>query len=653
MTALAFLEINVALLRCFVSGLCTLRKLPHELWTSSEDAVITVSPEVRKEYEQKIQAIGALIREKSPAEYKRISTHTMLVLQRVLWIAVAAMSADIRLFWLAGSLQFLVAPYSLAVSFMLFIMFFYQMCASHLVSALVLHFLPLSWLPNLELEISNTSIAVFMALDFLVTSYYALVACSDGTPKRSSVGQSLRHMIYGTFNGRGYVLLLLLISRGCKISLTWIAADALLGISPWVNNFIQDSFLSWETMFYHIHRMEHLPVVYEHAHRIHHYLPDGTAWDSHIFSGAGFPEDFFYLLQDVLLVRYAGLPAPWMTYRLLKHQRLNKDAHQRRDASYQHEQYHPDHHLYHRVNFGFNKPMLDLLFDTYKPTKKEWLDLGEASYKKEQAADGSIVIHMKVQKQPFPLGSRQNYAGWQMALMKLMVMWLRTSREAGFQMYSASEAFGSTFGSRDVPSVELVTLWEALPGPAAVWEEAPILAIPSDETEVDDWYWEEATPEYPLDPLVAKSSDEPREEDEEAARRARALAKAQRYGCAVRFPLLGQAGWGAQNPVQRGADGRRCEAFQAEPEPRPRSKSSKGSKTEDQEVEAQARRVKQSRSAPILEKAEVRSLKLSRTSPLPCIDARQVDEFPGKASAGRYCHHRIPSKDSHKAIQFW
>ena len=47
------------------------------------------------------------------------------------------------------------------------------------------------------------------------------------------------------------------------------------------------------------------------------------------------------------------------------------------------------------VNFGFNKPMLDLLFDTYKPTKKEWLDLGEASYKKEQAADGSIVIHMK------------------------------------------------------------------------------------------------------------------------------------------------------------------------------------------------------------------------------------------------------------------
>ncbi|CAJ1444269.1 unnamed protein product [Effrenium voratum] len=420
MTALA-LEINVALLRCFVSGLCTLRKLPHELWTSSEDAVITVSPELRKEYERKIQDLGNLIRERSPAECKGISTHTLLVLQRVLWIAVTAATTNIRLFWLAGSLQFFAAPYSLAVSFMMFIMLFCSMCASHLVSVLVLYFLPLSWLPNLELEITNTSIAFFMALDFLVTGYYALVACSDGAPKKSSVGQSLRHMIYGTFNGRGYVLLLLLISRGCKISLTWIAADALLGVSPWVNNIIQDSVLSWETMAYHVHRMAHLPVVYEHAHRIHHFLPDGTAWDSHIFSGAGFPEDFFYLLQDVLLVRYAGLPAPWMTYRLLKFQRANKDGHQRRDASCEHEQYHQDHHLYHRANFGLNKPMLDLVFDTFKPTKKEWLDFGDASYKKEQGADGSIILHMKVQKRPFPLASRQNYAGWQMALMRLMV----------------------------------------------------------------------------------------------------------------------------------------------------------------------------------------------------------------------------------------
>ena len=40
---------------------------------------------------------------------------------------------------------------------------------------------------------------------------------------------------------------------------------------------------------------------------------------------------------------------------------------------------------------------------------------------------------------------------------------------------------------------------------------------------------------------------------------ARADARLCASSAQVRFPLLGQAGWGAQNPVQ-GADGRRCEA---------------------------------------------------------------------------------------------
>lgn len=35
-----------------------------------------------------------------------------------------------------------------------------------------------------------------------------------------------------------------------------------------------------------------------HAHRTHHHLTDGTAWDAHVFSGSGFPEEFFFLLQE-------------------------------------------------------------------------------------------------------------------------------------------------------------------------------------------------------------------------------------------------------------------------------------------------------------------------------------------------------------------
>lgn len=164
--------------------------------------------------------------------------------------------------------------------------------------------------------------------------------------------------------------------------------------------------------------MQHLPVVYEHAHRTHHHLTDGTAWDAHVFSGAGFPEEFFFLLQDILFLRFVGLPVPCMTYRLLKHQLANKDAHQRREAPYEHDEYHQDHHLHHRANYGFNRPMLDLVFGTYKRTEKEWIDVNDAMYKKELAPDGDIVIHMKVNKVPFPELSKQSPAGWQTALAK-------------------------------------------------------------------------------------------------------------------------------------------------------------------------------------------------------------------------------------------
>lgn len=224
-------------------------------------------------------------------------------------------------------------------------------------------------------------------------------------------------MVYGTFNGKGFLVLFLLVCKGRSFNLAWILLDALLGISPLVNNFLQESILAWESLFYHIHRMQHLPVVYEHAHRNHH-LTDGTAWDAHVFSGAGFPEEFFFLLQDILFLRFVGLPVPCMTYRLLKHQLANKDAHQRREAPYEHDEYHQDHHLHHRANYGFNRPMLDLVFGTYKRTEKEWIDVNDAMYKKELAPDGDIVIHMKVNKVPFPELSKQSPAGWQTALAK-------------------------------------------------------------------------------------------------------------------------------------------------------------------------------------------------------------------------------------------
>jgi len=416
---LRYLEINLAILRCFVSGMMSLQKLPHALWTCSEDRSIHVPMKPCKDYEEKMHRLAEHIRQRTPPESRIISTHSLLVAHRVLWIAVAATSDNLMLFLLVGSLQFVVAPYSLAAALMMYVMHTFTHCLAHFASAVVIYFLLPSGVPRLDLEINNTFILVFLGVDFLVTAKYAMVSNSDGLPKQFRTMKNLHHMIYGTFNGKGFLVLLLLMSKGRSVSLSWILVDALLGISPLVNNFMQNSIFAWESLFYHIHRMEHLPVVYEHAHRCHHHLTDGSAWDAHLFSGAGFPEDFFFLLQDIIMLR-SGLPVPCMTYRLLKHQLANKDAHQRREAPYEHEEYHQDHHLHHRANYGFNRPMLDLVFGTYKRTDKEWIDVNDARYKKEMASNGDIVIHMKVDKVPFPELSKQNPAGWQLRLWRFI-----------------------------------------------------------------------------------------------------------------------------------------------------------------------------------------------------------------------------------------
>ncbi|CAE7273999.1 unnamed protein product [Symbiodinium natans] len=415
--AARYLEVNFVILRAFISGIATLSQLPHELWSSTKNGVVVVPKRLTQEYIGKIDAVAQAIRQKGPPPQAGLSTHSLLVMHRWLWIGTALVSCDMRIFVAVGLLQFLAAPYSLVCSFMLFVMHFNTMCLGHLASGLALSVVPL---PSCcSVEIGSAVIGMVLLLDFAATAYYAFWACSDGLPKKLPLRETLYHMIYGTFQAKTYILLVLTMCWGYRINLAWLALDAVVGISPLVNNFMQRTVLSWESLFYHIHRMEHLPGVYEHAHRMHHYLPDGTAWDAHVHSGAGFPEEWFYLMHDIFLVRVLGLPPPFMTYRLLKYQLGNKDGHQRRMEPYKEEQYHQDHHLFHRKNFGFNRPCLDMVFDTYKPTMKKRLEVNGAIYSKEETSD-SIMIHIEVVDEKLLSISSQRPAGWQQPFLKLM-----------------------------------------------------------------------------------------------------------------------------------------------------------------------------------------------------------------------------------------
>ena len=66
-------------------------------------------------------------------------------------------------------------------------------------------------------------------------------------------------------------------------------ADAVLGISPAVGRVFSKLTMHWAALFYHMHRIAHLPGVYDQAHKAHHYLHDATAFDAHLY-GSGAPE---------------------------------------------------------------------------------------------------------------------------------------------------------------------------------------------------------------------------------------------------------------------------------------------------------------------------------------------------------------------------
>ena len=65
-------------------------------------------------------------------------------------------------------------------------------------------------------------------------------------------------------------------------------------------------FMHWLELFYTQHRIAHLPKVYEHAHKLHHYLHGTLAFDAHIY-GNGMPEEFFFLLLELSMGAYLGL----------------------------------------------------------------------------------------------------------------------------------------------------------------------------------------------------------------------------------------------------------------------------------------------------------------------------------------------------------
>ena len=157
-------------------------------------------------------------------------------------------------------------------------------------------------------------------------------------------------VITANLNSKTYFIILLLHSQSLRISLVIWLIDAFSGLAVRIDELFAHTGYHWATLFYHQHRMSHLPHIYEHAHKAHHFLHDSTAFDAHIY-GSGAPEEFFSLWFEVYMACLLKWTPPSLAWRVLFLSWTNKIGHTRKEDGRGGVNTHTDHHTAHRLDF--------------------------------------------------------------------------------------------------------------------------------------------------------------------------------------------------------------------------------------------------------------------------------------------------------------
>eukprot|EP00301_Raphidiophrys_heterophryoidea_P006745 c12696_g1_i1.p1 GENE.c12696_g1_i1~~c12696_g1_i1.p1 ORF type:complete len:495 (-),score=87.80 c12696_g1_i1:400-1824(-) len=301
------------------------------------------------------------------------STIAMMFIVRVATILAAMYSSDpVRMSFLVSLLQFVVAPYSFFASVTLLVAIAPPLFLGHYTVYGTLNALIPTAL-SVPFTINNTFIVLFMAFDLLLS-----LQCTFSTALGKSVWfgwqKTLTHFFFGLLNAKSYTLIILLLIRGQTFNLTPWIIDAALGISPRLTRFITSNLtMHWAILFYNQHRMAHLPRVYEHAHKFHHYLCDTNAFDAHLY-GSGMPEEFICMWTEIFLGVTSGIH--WLPTTLSYHTLLisfsNKVGHTRKLNDAGGVNHHADHHTVHSKNFSIYNCLMDMYFGTNHPNNEKF-----------------------------------------------------------------------------------------------------------------------------------------------------------------------------------------------------------------------------------------------------------------------------------------
>lgn len=276
--------------------------------------------------------------------------------------------------WYSSMLQFLVLPYSLFVSITYGLETIFVLYTGHALTFPILMALTEKFLPGkpnelLSITITPRFLIVFLAIDQLLCFVTLFWSPTGAKPEAKSIGRIWQSIWYGFLNCKTYYLVLLPLCFGLKIPIAACFIDYMLGIS---SSITERTRRYWGVLFYHAHKMGHLPLVYPDAHKFHHYLHDCTSFDAHIF-GSGAPEEWLMLLADVLLVKSLGIPPAALSPSVLVVSWFNKWGFHTlvADPIDDGENHHACHHSLHIHNLALTYPY-DLIMGTAMKERIKW-----------------------------------------------------------------------------------------------------------------------------------------------------------------------------------------------------------------------------------------------------------------------------------------
>ena len=376
---LSILGLQVELAACYVRGVGHMMRLPRMLRQPTElSAVLAeLAPGSAVEVDvpaAEVEAYNELMaRTKASClaagphlwlrDYEKQLLPAMIALRLVatavaLWLGPSG--AWVALTLLAA--QLVVAPLSLVPAVSTLVALAQPMFVGHYVVYPLLSTAIGGMADPLLVAIDNRFILAFVVVDQLLC-LLCLFWNPGGTPAAVTRKQITRSVLYGFVNCKTYNLILFGLLRGSKVDVLVLALDGALGLTGRVCDAVRATGYNWSTLFYHQHRLAHLPCVYQHAHKFHHSLQGTTPFDAHLY-GNGMPEELGTFALEYGLAAAFGIAPATLNARTLYHSWTDKVGHTLKEVNKDGCNAHPEHHIYHTKNYGIFDMGIDLLYGT-------------------------------------------------------------------------------------------------------------------------------------------------------------------------------------------------------------------------------------------------------------------------------------------------